>query len=576
MKKHNLFEETNLPSLSVSSLSDLKTPSGSAQASPARRPATSTTEVSEMDMQSSEVFIPQKITLEECHETRKTLNNEEGISAPVYSLPAEAKEEESISDLRSNQESHPEILKAVEEKIVQQHLDVEETSVGGNIRAENEMLVEEKKLPNPDSVNEIRNLLTVTVELPANAPPESKEQVTHDCEISRPHGCAGDRDKEDVRQAEECQMHEMPKSPEVHFPPRIEADVPMLGTNVSSISFSPSVEADSRNITSTSIPASAGDIMVSISFPQDTEADYINIPSISSSLSTEADYINVSSRSSIPNREADTITGISGEGKCISQAHSPEVSEEPGLCRVPKAELETVTSVWYTHVESSSPVHQSQAKQPAESEQSDQKEGSLSPSSVLLEGKLQVESHAESGQFDLREGGLSSVHFDPVDEKSQMEQDADNEGSEQGEEAVYFPHSVPEVDSSQMMTNVHSGKPDLQEAGFSSLHPAPTEANALSFSGSSLLETQELISTISNLAIEPADLLVSPEGKENEESSLKAPMNAISQCFVFAEQQDSKQAGVSLLSADAACLTEGETGSEENAEGDCPKSPSGK
>ncbi|KAJ6657394.1 hypothetical protein lerEdw1_002561 [Lerista edwardsae] len=591
LKKHNLFEETNLPSMSVSSLSDLKTPSGSAQASPVRKPATSTTEVSEMDTQSSEVFTSQKITLEECHETRKMLDNEEGISAPVCSFSADAKEEEFISD-PSNQESHSEILKAVEEKIVQRHLDVEETSVGGNVRAKNEVSVEEEKLPDADSVNEIRNLLTVTVELPANAPPESKEPVTHDCEISRPHDCAGDKDKEDIRQAEECQMHEMPKSPEVHFPPSIEADVPVRGSNVSSISFSPSVEADSRNVTSSSIPADAGDITVSISFPQDTEADYINIPSISSpsteadyinisnisSLSTEADYINVSSISSIPSREADTInvTSISGEGKCISQANSPEVSEEPGLCQAPNAALETVTSVWYTHVESSSPVHQSQTKQLAESERSDQKEGSLSPSSILVEDKLQVEHHAESGQFDLREGGLSSVHFDPVDEKSQTGKDADNEGSEQGEEAVYFPHSVPEVDSSQMMTNVDSGESDFQEAGFSSLHTVPTEANAQSFSCSSLLETQELISTISNLTIEPADLPVSPEGKENEKNSLEAPMNAISQCFVFAEQQDSKQAGVSLLSADAARLTEGETGTEENAEGNCPKSPSGK
>ncbi|XP_066481295.1 protein Niban 1 [Tiliqua scincoides] len=579
LKKHNLFEETNLPSMSVSSLSDLKTPSGSAQASPARKPATSVTDT---DTQSNEVFAPQKITLEECHETRKMLDNEGGIFAPLCNFPTSGKEQEAISDLGSNQESCTVILKAVEEKMTQHHLDVEETSISGNIRAENEVPVEEKNLPDPDSVNEIRNLLTVTVEIPANVPPESKE-VVHACEISRPQDCAGDRDQEDIEQAEECKMPEVPESPKVHIPPIIEAG----DTKVTSISFASNVETNNRNVTSTSIPASAGDRTVSRLFPQDSEADYINIPSISSPsteadyinvsnisspLSTDADYVNVSSTSFFPSTEAENInvTSISGEEKGITQVNSPEVSEEPGLCQASKVELEAVTSIWYTDVESSNPAHQSQTKQYTESEQSDQREMGLSPFSSA-EDKEQVGHQTEGGQFDLK-FTLASGYSDPMNEKSQMEQDADNGGSE----AVYFPHAIPEFDSSQMVTRGGTGKSDLQEAGLSSLHTVQTELDAQCCSGDSLLETQELISNISNLTIEPADLIVSPEGKENENSSLETPMKVISKCFDLAEQEDSKQAGASLLSADVSSTTEDETGTEEKAEGNCSKSPSEK
>lgn len=542
--------------MSVSSLSDLKTPSGSAQASPARKPAASMTETSDVDTQSSEVFISPKITHEECHETRKMLDNEGGIS-----LPTNAKEEESISDLGSNQESCPMVLTGVEEKSA-------------------EVPMEEKKLPDPDSVNEIRNLLTVTLEIPANVP--AKEEVVLGSEISRPQDHAGDGDKEDIVQAEECQMNEMPKSPKQHIPPNIVAG----DTNMTTISFSSTVEMNNKNVTSTSSPANADDITVSISFPKDSEGDYINIPSISSPsteadyinvlnisspLRTDADYINVSSISSLPSTEADNrnATSISGEEKCITQVNSSEVSEEPGLGKASKAE--PVTSIWYTNVESSSAVDQSQAKQPSESERSDQIEAGLSPfSSVLVGDKAQVEHPAESGQFDLREVGLAFRQSDPVDEESQTEEDSDHGGSEERKEAVYFPHSIPAFDSSQMEACI-----DQQEAGLSSVHTIPTEADAQSCSGSSVFETQELISNISNLTVSN-DLGVSPEGKEEADSSLETPMKVISKCFALVEQEDSKQAGVSCPSANVVNTIEDEMSTKEKAESNCPQSSSEK
>ncbi|XP_059987708.1 protein Niban 1 isoform X2 [Lagenorhynchus albirostris] len=57
LKKHNLFEDNmDLPSESVSSLTDLKTPAGSNQASPARRASAILPEVPDSEILSNEVF----------------------------------------------------------------------------------------------------------------------------------------------------------------------------------------------------------------------------------------------------------------------------------------------------------------------------------------------------------------------------------------------------------------------------------------------------------------------------------------------------------------------------------------
>lgn len=57
LKKHNLFEDNMaLPSESVSSLTDLKTPAGSNQASPARRASAVLPGVADNETLSNEVF----------------------------------------------------------------------------------------------------------------------------------------------------------------------------------------------------------------------------------------------------------------------------------------------------------------------------------------------------------------------------------------------------------------------------------------------------------------------------------------------------------------------------------------
>ncbi|XP_054837305.1 protein Niban 1 [Eublepharis macularius] len=365
LKKHNLFEETRLPSESVSSLSDLKTPSGSAQASPARKAAANLTEVSHADIQSNEVFVLEKITPEGCSEAKKTLASEEGIYANISSIPAGGREEGMISDLSGKQELPCVILAAVEETITPQLPEIQETNSGGGSRTENEVLGEEKKLPPPDSLNEIRSLLTVAVELPAEDPPKNKEESVHECAVSMAQESVEERNTEDKMIADECQTCELQESPKVHFLPTVEAG----------------------NITATSL-----------SLPTADKSDFISVIS------------------------------ISGEGNHSAEVDSPDVPEELNVCQASEANLETTTSIWYTDTESGSADDQSQAKQHVEGGQSDQRELGLSPAHFIpVDEKPQVEQPVEERQSDQTEQGFCSLRCASVDDSSQRGHQAESE-----------------------------------------------------------------------------------------------------------------------------------------------------
>nr|XP_056700693.1 protein Niban 1 [Euleptes europaea] len=358
LKKHNLFEETKLPSESVSSLSDLKTPSGSAQASPARKPAASLTEVSHVDVQSNEVFVPEEVIQEGSQEATRTLDDEERISANVSSIPPEGREEGMISYFNGKQDSLSVILTAAEETITPQLPDVQETNFDGSSRTENEVLVEEKKVPAPDTLNEIRNLLTLTVELPTDDPPENREESEHESGISKAQEHVEERNKMDEMIADELQTCEMQESPKVPFLPSVEA----CSITVTSLSLLPSVESDYINVVSTT-----------------------------------------------------------GEGSHRPEADSPDVPEELDVCQASKADLETMKSIWYTDVESGSADDQPQAKQHVEGRQSDQSGLDLSSTHfVPIDEKLQVEQHVERRQFEQVEGGFCSPHCASVDDRPQV------------------------------------------------------------------------------------------------------------------------------------------------------------
>lgn len=196
LKKHNLYEEINLPSESVSSLSDLKTPVESAQASPARGPAPNLMDESDAGLGSNEVFLTEKLHQEEEYdEARKT--EEEGII---------------ISDFGGS-ESCPKILTVVEG--VFPITNASEITI-------KQRTAEEEELPIHDDVNEIRNLLTLTVELKEYEQSTNKEQDLQECGMSN--------SKEEVQE----------KSKEDHQTGDLQKP------------FSPTVKADDTNIVSSS------------------------------------------------------------------------------------------------------------------------------------------------------------------------------------------------------------------------------------------------------------------------------------------------------------------------------------
>nr|XP_060630485.1 protein Niban 1 [Anolis sagrei ordinatus] len=205
LKKHNLFEETGLPFESVSSLSDLKTPSGSTQTSPVRKPTSSEREILDADIQNNEVFIPEKNTLEECHETSKPLDDEKEVSSNISSIASEAKEKVIIPDLSGKQELPSMIQNATEEQRAPQPTTVVEANVDGSTGIENSASVEEEKLPVPGAVDEIRNLLTFLVELPVDIPSKNTKQAVHEIETLKPQESVEETGKEDRMNDGECQ-----------------------------------------------------------------------------------------------------------------------------------------------------------------------------------------------------------------------------------------------------------------------------------------------------------------------------------------------------------------------------------
>ncbi|XP_074007405.1 protein Niban 1 [Numenius arquata] len=106
MKKHNLFEDNlNLPCESVSSLTDLKTPSGSAQTTPAKKPSSARAEMSDTETHSDETLIVTgKISWEKDADDRKLSDKEAVTSVNTAGDQTSISEEVVITDIGENQE----------------------------------------------------------------------------------------------------------------------------------------------------------------------------------------------------------------------------------------------------------------------------------------------------------------------------------------------------------------------------------------------------------------------------------------------------------------------------------------
>ncbi|KFZ56585.1 Protein Niban, partial [Antrostomus carolinensis] len=129
MKKHNLFEDNlNLPCESVSSLTDLKTPSGSAQTTPAKKPSTARAETSDTETQSEEtLFVTEKISWEKDADDRKSSDKEPVPSVNGAGDQASKSEEVVITDISEKQESLPATLTKQEVAEVKSALENKDT-----------------------------------------------------------------------------------------------------------------------------------------------------------------------------------------------------------------------------------------------------------------------------------------------------------------------------------------------------------------------------------------------------------------------------------------------------------------
>lgn len=175
LKKHNLFEDNMaLPSESVSSLTDLKTPAGSNQASPARRASAVLPGVSESEILSNEVF--QEAGEMKQPEVPSPLAREEGLSLPVSSPPPDGDRQvidssvdgpvvnlvatEVTAGALGTHLSQPELEETPEDREPTQE-DAEPRSAAGSLK-------------------ELRNLLTVTAEVTEESAVLEVEKDTHE------------------------------------------------------------------------------------------------------------------------------------------------------------------------------------------------------------------------------------------------------------------------------------------------------------------------------------------------------------------------------------------------------------
>ncbi|ELR58284.1 Protein Niban, partial [Bos mutus] len=175
LKKHNLFEDNMaLPSESVSSLTDLKTPAGSNQASPARRASAVLPGVSESEILSNEVF--QEAGEMKQPEVPSPLAREEGLSLPVSSPPPDG--DRQVIDSSIDGPVVNLVATEVTAGALGTHLsqpELEETPEDREPTQE-----DEEPRSAAGSLKELRNLLTVTAEVTEESAVLEVEKDTHE------------------------------------------------------------------------------------------------------------------------------------------------------------------------------------------------------------------------------------------------------------------------------------------------------------------------------------------------------------------------------------------------------------
>nr|XP_010589246.1 protein Niban [Loxodonta africana] len=211
LKKHNLFEDNiTLPSESVSSLTDLKTPAGSNQASPARRASTVLPGVPDSEPLGNEVF--QEPEEKQQPGAPSPLAEGESTSLPVSSLPSAGDGQVVVSVIDDSVN-----LVATEDKTGTLGSNSAELEFGGIPEEEDPTHEEPESVSASGSLKELRKLLTVTVEVPEESaiatekdtneetllPQEDeKEEGKTQIYTEAPEAAASDREEGEVSERE--------------------------------------------------------------------------------------------------------------------------------------------------------------------------------------------------------------------------------------------------------------------------------------------------------------------------------------------------------------------------------------
>ncbi|XP_023989554.1 protein Niban 1 [Physeter macrocephalus] len=174
LKKHNLFEDNMaLPSESVSSLTDLKTPAGSNQASPARRASAILPGVPDSEILSNEVF--QESGEKKQPGVPSPLAKGESLCCPVPSPPPDGDGQVIISS------TDDPVVNPVAAEDTAGALGKHSSELEFGETHEGQEPTQEKPEPTSalGSLKELRNLLTVTTEVPVeSATPEIEKDTS--------------------------------------------------------------------------------------------------------------------------------------------------------------------------------------------------------------------------------------------------------------------------------------------------------------------------------------------------------------------------------------------------------------
>ncbi|KFP14332.1 Protein Niban, partial [Egretta garzetta] len=208
MKKHNLFEDNlNLPCESVSSLTDLKTPSGSAHTTPAKKPSTTRAETSDPETQSDETLIvTEKISWEKDADDRQSSDKEAVTSVNMAGDQASKSKEVVITDIGEIRESLPAThakQEVAEEKIVLKNEDTVKAECVVNTEKElktQQEAVEEEVAPGTETAGKDIGASTKK-ELKVHER-AVKEKVTSESQMATDAAFVGGTEKESKAQEE--------------------------------------------------------------------------------------------------------------------------------------------------------------------------------------------------------------------------------------------------------------------------------------------------------------------------------------------------------------------------------------